>query len=136
MPNLHGQLEKMAHDITSGPGLADTFEIGAMGGAIGALIGYAKSRDQATATSFAMWGAGLGIAGQYLLFHMLKPALKTFGATAHVATRGDFEAAAGDYYTGAVNRGGYSGSSGGGGGMPYGPGPWPTQHRPQPQPFG
>jgi hypothetical protein len=130
MPNLHGQFEKMAHDITSGPGLSDTVEIAAVGGALGALVGYAKSRDQAGATLFAIWGAGLGIAGQYLLFHMLRPALR-----AHVA-RGDFEAAAGDYYTGAVNRGGYSGSSGGGGGMPYGPGPWPTQHRPQPQPFG
>jgi len=34
------------------------------------------------------------------------------------------EQASGDFYTGAVSRGGYRG----GAGMPFGPGPWPTQY--------
>jgi len=99
---LQGQLEKMAHDITSGPGLFDTIEIAVMGGAVGGLIGYLKDRNRKGATSAAMWGAGLGIAGQYLLFHALRPALRAHGFAGHAgpvlqvvprfASRGDAEA--------------------------------------------
>jgi hypothetical protein len=83
--DLQGQLEKMAHGIVSGPGLSDSIEIAVVGGAIGGLIGYLKDRDRKGATSAALWGAGLGVAGQYMLFHALKPALKTFGRTAHTS---------------------------------------------------
>jgi hypothetical protein len=86
--DLQGQLEKMAHDITSGPAISDSISIAVMGGAIGGLIGYLKDRDRKGATSAALWGAGLGVAGQYMLFHALKPALKTFGRTAHGAAQG------------------------------------------------
>ncbi len=86
--DVQGQLEKMAHDITSGPAISDSLSIAIMGGAIGGLIGYLKDRDSKGAKSFALWGAGLGIAGQYMLFHALKPALKTFGRTAHGAAQG------------------------------------------------
>lgn len=85
--DLQGQLEKMAHDITSGPALFDSISIAVMGGAIGGLIGYLKDRSSKGAKSFAMWGAGLGVAGQYMLFHALKPALRTFGRTAHGAVQ-------------------------------------------------
>jgi hypothetical protein len=85
--DLQGQLEKMAHDITSGPGLFDSIEIAIVGGAIGGFIGYLKDRNRKGATSAAMWGAGLGVAGQYMLFHALKPALKTFGRTAHASVQ-------------------------------------------------
>lgn len=86
--DLQGQLEKMAHDVTSGPAISDSLSIAVMGGAIGGLIGYLKDRDAKGAKSFALWGAGLGVAGQYMLFHALKPALKTFGRTAHGAAQG------------------------------------------------
>src|SRR5208337_1437451 len=82
---IQTQLEKMAHDIKSGPDLTDSIEIAVMGGAIGGLIGYVKDKNRKGAVSLALWGAGLGIAGQYMIFHMLKPALKTFGSTAHEA---------------------------------------------------
>jgi len=76
MTTLQGQIEKMARDITSGPDLSDSIEMAVVGGAIGALIGYLKERDTSTAKSFAVWGAGLGVAGQYMLFHMLRPAVR------------------------------------------------------------
>src|SRR5271170_383239 len=85
--DLAGQLEKMAHDITSGPALSDSISIAVMGGALGGLVGYLKDKDARGAKSFALWGAGLGIAGQYMVFHMLKPALRTFGRTAHGAAQ-------------------------------------------------
>lgn len=76
MTTLQGQIEKMARDITSGPDLSDSIEVAVVGAAIGALVGYVKERDSRTAKSFAAWGAGLGVAGQYLLFHMLRPAAR------------------------------------------------------------
>jgi hypothetical protein len=76
MTTLQGQIEKMARDITSGPDLSDSIEVAVVGAAIGALVGYVKERDGRTAKSFAAWGAGLGVAGQYLLFHMLRPAAR------------------------------------------------------------
>jgi hypothetical protein len=139
MANLQQQLEKMAHDVTSGPGLFDSIEIAVVGGAVGAAIGYAKDRDFSGAKSFGLWGAGLGIAGQYLLFHMLKPATKTFARTAHAAAQASPQlslqgvhpglghpaqraSASGGYYTGAVKGiGGFRGGQ-----MPFGPGRWPT----------
>jgi hypothetical protein len=127
MANLSQRFEKMAHDITSGPGLVDTLEIAALGGIVGAALGYAKDRDASGAKSFALWGAGFGIAGQFLLFHMLKPALKTFGHTAHAAaqlpqTHTGLRQPASSHYTGAVKGiGGFRGGQ-----MPFGPGPWPT----------
>jgi len=85
MSTIQTQLEKMAHDIKSGPDLTDSIQIAVMGGAIGGLIGFVKDKNRKGAVSLALWGAGLGIAGQYMIFHMLKPALKTFGSTAHEA---------------------------------------------------
>jgi hypothetical protein len=76
MTTLQGQIEKMARDITSGPDLSDSIEVAVVGAALGALVGYVKDRDSRTAKSFAAWGAGLGVAGQYLLFHMLRPAAR------------------------------------------------------------
>jgi hypothetical protein len=76
MATLQGQIEKMARDITSGPDLSDSIEVGIVGAAIGAILGYVKDRDGRTAKSFALWGVGLGIAGQYMLFHMLRPAVR------------------------------------------------------------
>lgn len=108
MPNLHGQLEKMARDITSGPDLSDSVEVVIMGGVLGGLIGYLKNKDKASAIHFATWGAGLGLAGQFMLFHMLKPGRRMGG-----------------HYAGAVKGiGGFRGSS-----MPFGPGPWPMGDR-------
>ncbi|HTR02664.1 MAG TPA: hypothetical protein VMN82_05660 [Thermoanaerobaculia bacterium] len=76
MTTLQGQIEKMARDITSGPDISDSIEVAVVGAALGALVGYVKERDGGTAKSFAAWGAGLGIAGQYLLFHMLRPTVR------------------------------------------------------------
>ena len=121
--NIGQQLGKMTHDITSGPDLTDMIEIAVMGGVVGGVIGFAKERDRKGALSFALWGAGLGIAGQYMIFHSLKPALRTVGhqmAPVHAVVPRHVA----QHYTGAVNRGGY----GGNGGMPFGPGPWPTKN--------
>ena len=74
MATLQGQIEKMYSDVTGGPDLGDSIEVGVLGAAIGAAIGYLK--DRRSAKSFAAWGAGLGVAGQYLLFQMLKPAVR------------------------------------------------------------
>ena len=79
MPTLQAQIEKIARDITSGPDLSDAIEIAAIGGALGAGVGYLKDRSGETAKSFAAWGAGLGVAGQYMLFHMLKPSIRKSG---------------------------------------------------------
>jgi hypothetical protein len=84
MATLQSQVEKIARDVTSGPDLSDTIEIAALGGALGALLGYLKDRRGPTAKSFAVWGAGLGVAGQYMLFHMLRPVIRktVYGAYA------------------------------------------------------
>jgi hypothetical protein len=74
--DLQGQLGKMGRDIISGPSLFDMAEIAVVGGVLGAAFGYARDRNARGAKSFALWGVGLGVAGQYLLFHMLKPALR------------------------------------------------------------
>ncbi|HYX20210.1 MAG TPA: hypothetical protein VFA98_05140 [Thermoanaerobaculia bacterium] len=79
MTTLQGQIEKMARDITSGPDLSDSIEVAVVGAALGAIVGYIKDRDGRTAKSFAAWGAGLGVAGQYLLYHALKPAMRHHG---------------------------------------------------------
>lgn len=89
MPTLQSQIEKMFRDVTRGPDLTDSIEVGVMGAALGALLGYAKDRSTRSAKNFAVWGAGLGIAGQYMLFQMLKPAM-----------RGAVSAYGGRYYTG------------------------------------
>lgn len=85
MTTISQELERMAHDIAQGPSVRDNFEMAIAGGAMGALLGYLKHRNKASAIQFAWWGAGLGIAGQYMTFHMLRPAMKTFGRTAQGA---------------------------------------------------
>ena len=89
MPTLQSQIEKMFRDVTRGPDLTDSIEVGLMGAALGAMIGYAKDRSSRSAKGLALWGASLGIAGQYMLFQMLKPAM-----------RGAVSAYGGRYYTG------------------------------------
>jgi len=76
MASLQGQIEKMFRDVTRGPDLSDMIEVGALGAVVGAAIGYAKGRSSGAAKGYAIWGAGLGVAGQYMLFQMLKPALR------------------------------------------------------------
>ena len=182
MATLQGQIEKMFRDVTRGPEITDSIEVAAVGAAIGALLGYAKDRSSRSAKSFALWGVGLGIAGQYMLFQMLKPAMRgsaggfvsparyyvgegammpATGCPAgtewsdwygqclpHIppppppqpfpASLSEWEAqhasehAGGDYYVGAVNRGGYRGGTG----MPFGPGPWPNNFAPAPEEIG
>ena len=78
--DLRTQIEKMASDITSGPDLSDSIEVGVVGAGLGALVGYLRDRSRESTKSFAMWGAGLGIGGQYLLFHMLRPSARARGA--------------------------------------------------------
>lgn len=92
MPTLQSQIEKMFRDVTRGPDLTDSIEVGVMGAALGALLGYAKDRSTRSAKTFAVWGAGLGVAGQYMLFQMLKPAMR--GAVSAASAYG------GRYYTG------------------------------------
>jgi hypothetical protein len=115
--DIRGQLSKIGHDLTSGPDLSDMIEIALVGAAVGGAIGYAKERDKAGVKMGALWGVGLGVAGQYLLFHAMKPALRSHGLRP-VAHR------AGKHVAGAVNRGGFRGGSQ----MPFGPGPWPTNY--------
>lgn len=74
MTTLQGQIEKMARDVTSGPDLSDSIEVAVVGAVLGAAVGFFK--DKRSAKSFAVWGAGLSIAGQYMLFHMLKPSFR------------------------------------------------------------
>lgn len=76
MTTLQGQIEKIAHDVVSGPDLSDSIEVAVVGGILGAIVGYAKDRNSSGAKSLALWAAGLGVAGQYMLFHMLKPATR------------------------------------------------------------
>jgi len=75
MTTLQGQIEKMARDITTGPDFSDTIEIALVGSVVGGVLGYFKGKSDG-AKSFAMWGAGLGVAGQYMLFHMLRPSAR------------------------------------------------------------
>lgn len=74
MTTLQGQFEKMYRDVVRGPELSDMIEVGVLGAAIGAALGYLK--DRRSTKSFAAWGAGLGVAGQYMLFQMLKPSTR------------------------------------------------------------
>jgi hypothetical protein len=67
------KLERMARDVTSGPGLVPMLEIAVVGAVVGGAVGYAKERDKSGAKTGALWGLGLGVAGQYLLFQMLRP---------------------------------------------------------------
>lgn len=79
MATLQSQIEKMFRDVTHGPELTDSIEVAVVGAAIGGLLGYAKDRNSRSAKTFALWGVGLGIAGQYMLFQMLKPAMRGGG---------------------------------------------------------
>jgi hypothetical protein len=89
MTTITQELERAAHDITTMPSMRDNIEMAIAGGALGALLGYIKHRSRGGAISYAWWGAGLGIAGQYMVFHMLKPAMKQFGRSAmHAAQLG------------------------------------------------
>jgi len=81
---IGAQLEKIARDVASGPSWASMLEMALAGGVVGGIIGFAKERDKEGVKSGVLWGAGLGVAGQYLLFHALKPAL---GAHAPVMRR-------------------------------------------------
>jgi hypothetical protein len=74
MTTLQGQFEKMFSDVVHGPQLSDMIEVAALGAAVGAALGYLK--DRRSTKSFAAWGAGLGVAGQYMLFQMLKPTVR------------------------------------------------------------
>jgi hypothetical protein len=78
--DLQGQIGKMVRDITSAPPIFDLVSIAIAGGAVGGFIGYLKDRNAKGAKSFALWGAGLGVAGEYMLFHVLKPALRRTGS--------------------------------------------------------
>ena len=99
------ELERAAHDITTMPSMRDNIEMAIAGGALGALLGYLKHRSKDGAFSYAWWGAGLGIAGQYMVYHMLKPAMKQFGRSAmHAATFGGHR-----FATGALGHGGHFG---------------------------
>jgi hypothetical protein len=120
--DIRGQLSKIGRDITSGPDLSDMIEIALVGGVVGSAIGYAKERDRDGVKAGALWGIGLGIAGQYLLFHAMKPTLRSHGLRPTYAARR--VAPPIQHHTGAVNRGGFRGGSG----MPFGPGPWPNNY--------
>jgi hypothetical protein len=87
MSTISQELERTAHDITTAPSFRDSAEIAIAGGALGALLGYLKTRSKSEAIRLAWWGAGIGIAGQYMVFHMLKPAMKQFGRSAMTAAR-------------------------------------------------
>jgi hypothetical protein len=85
MTTISQELERTAHDITTAPSFRDSAEIAIAGGVLGALLGYVKHRNRHSAVSYAWWGAGVGIVGQYMVFHMLKPAMKQFGRSATIA---------------------------------------------------
>jgi hypothetical protein len=85
MTTISQEFERAAHDMMAMPSMRDNIEIAVAGGALAALLGYLKTRDRQTATRYAMWGAGIGVGGQYLIFHMLKPAMKQFGRSAQAA---------------------------------------------------
>lgn len=87
MSTIAQELERTAHDITTAPSFRDSAEIAIAGGALGALLGFLKTRSRSEAIRLAWWGAGIGIAGQYMVFHMLKPAMKQFGRTAMAASQ-------------------------------------------------
>lgn len=81
MTTISQEMERAAHDIMTMPSMRDNIEIGIAGAALAGLVGYLKTKDRHTATRYAMWGAGIGVGGQYLIFHMLKPAMKQFAAS-------------------------------------------------------
>ncbi len=89
MTTLTQELERGAHDIMTMPSMRDNIEIAIAGGALGAVLGYLKAHNtpnaRAQAASYAMWGAGIGVAGQYMVFHMLKPAMKQFARSTQTA---------------------------------------------------
>ena len=82
MTTITQELERTARDIATAPSFRDSAEIAIAGGTLGALLGYIRYRNKSDAMRFAWWGVGLGIAGQYMVFHMLKPAMKQFGRSA------------------------------------------------------
>lgn len=85
MSTVTAELERTAHDITTAPSFRDNAEIAIAGVALGALLGYIKHRSRHEAMKYAWWGVGLGIAGQYMVFHMLKPAMRQFGRSSMAA---------------------------------------------------
>lgn len=84
---IGGKLEQMSRDIMSGPSLVDTLEIAVVGAVVGGAIGYAKERDTDGVKTGALWGVGLGVAGQYLLFRMLKPVRSAHAMSPHEVRR-------------------------------------------------
>ena len=82
MSTISQELERTAHDLMRGPSFRDNAEIAIAGAALGGLLGYLKHRSRGEATRYATWGAGIGIASQYLVFHMLKPAQRQFARSA------------------------------------------------------
>ncbi len=81
MSTISQELERTAHDLMTGPSFRDNAEIAIAGAALGGLLGYLKHRNRAEATRYATWGAGLGVVSQYMIFHMLKPSMRSYAAT-------------------------------------------------------
>jgi class 3 adenylate cyclase len=74
--DIKGQVEKIARDVTSTPDLSDMIEVGLVGAALGAALGYVRDREAEAAKEGAWTGAVVGVAGQLLLFHMLRPVVR------------------------------------------------------------
>ena len=82
MSTLTYELERTAHDLATAPSFRENIEIGIAGALAGAALGYLSKQDKSEAYRYAKWGAGIGIAGQYLVFHMLRPAMRQFQGSA------------------------------------------------------
>jgi len=82
MTTISQELERTAHDLMTGPNFRETAEIAIAGGLLGATLGYLKHVKtpiaRSEAVKHAFWGVGIGIVGQYMVFHMLKPAMRQF----------------------------------------------------------
>jgi hypothetical protein len=76
MADIRGQIERVTRDVTSGPDLSDILEMTIVGGVVGGIVGFAKGRSKESALYYAKWFAGLGVAGQYMLFHALRPVVR------------------------------------------------------------
>jgi len=78
MASIGHEIERTARDITVAPSFRDSAEIAIAGGLFAAAVGYLKTRNRSEAMRYAWYGAGLSVGAQYLVFHMLKPAMKEF----------------------------------------------------------
>jgi hypothetical protein len=86
MSTITEELQMTARDITRGPSFRENVEIAIVGGLLGAAYGYYEGRSKEAAWDKAKAGALIGIGAQYLIFHMLKPAMSGFGRAARSAS--------------------------------------------------